>query len=77
MRTKEAERARYNWLTPRSFADAIGVEEEQVRVMIREGWFRRDTDIPECLDVKRPEAKRPEYRIHPAALKRFYRERAA
>lgn len=77
MRTKEQERARYNWMSTRAFADAIGTEEEHVRSLIAEGWFRHTGDIPECMNVARPEAKRPEYRIHPNALKRFYRERAA
>lgn len=77
MRTKQAERARFTWLTTRSFADAVGVEEEQVRAFIKEGWFKRDGEIPECMNVSRPSAKRPEYRIHPAAVKRFHRERAA
>lgn len=77
-RTKEAERARYAWLTTRSFADATGVQDEQVRALIAEGWFKETKEgVPECLNVSRPNAKRPEYRIHPAALTRFYRERAA
>lgn len=77
MRTKQAERARYTWLTTSAFGDAIGVEEEQVRTLISEGWFRKDGDVPECLNVSKPTAKKPEYRIHPAAVKRFYKERAA
>lgn len=77
MRTKNAERARFNWLTTRAFADAIGVEREQVLALIHGDWFRHDGPVPECLNVALPSAKRPEYRIHPSAVTRFYRERAA
>lgn len=76
MRTVAQERARYGWLTTSAFADAIGVESEQVRAMIRDGWFKNDGEVPECIDVALQSAERREYRIHPAALKRFYRERA-
>ena len=72
-----AERARYAWLTTSAFGDAIGVEEEQVRTFISDGWFKKDGPVPECINVARPAAKRPEYRIHPDAVKRFYKERAA
>jgi hypothetical protein len=75
--SRVAERARWSWLTTRSFGEAIGTEEAHVRSMIAEGWFKRDGDVPECLNVAKPGAKKPEYRIHPNAVRRFYRERAA
>lgn len=75
MRPQSVERARYGWMTTREFAEAIGARREHVARMIRDGWFRSDATPPECINVSR--AERPEYRISPAALKRFYRERAA
>jgi hypothetical protein len=77
MRSKAAERARYVWLTTQGFADAIGVQRAQVLALIHEGWFQHEGGAPECMNVAVPGAKKPEYRIHPDALKRFYRERAA
>lgn len=77
MRTVEQERARYTWMTPRQFGEAIGVGEEHVRDLIRDGVFPADADPPEVLDVRRPGSRRPEYRLSAEALARFYRERAA
>lgn len=71
------ERARYTWMTTGEFAAAIGATDEHVRQLIESGWFRRDLMPPECLDVRGVEAKIAEYRIHPTALQRYYRERAA
>jgi hypothetical protein len=77
-RSKEADRARYGWLSPRDFGDRVGLSESSVREqLIGGGWFRLLTGgVPECMDVRKPGAKNPEYRIHPKALERYYRERA-
>lgn len=77
MRTVQQERARFSWLSPREFGEAIGVTDQQVRELIAEGWFRTDGKVPECINVALPSAKAPRWHISPAALDRFLRERAA
>lgn len=82
MRTRQQEQYRYNALTPRAFAERAGLSEERVRRLIHDGWFRwtRDPDepkeTPECLDVRRVDAKKPVYRIKKSAVDRWFRDRA-
>lgn len=76
MRTRAQHKARYNGLSPRQFAERIGTSEEHVRGLIRDGWFVWVDGIPECQDVRRVGAGRPEYRIEAGAVDRWFRERA-
>jgi hypothetical protein len=73
MRSAEAERARFTWLTPKAFGERLGVSDQHVRDLIAKGWFGKG----ECIDVSLPGAKVKRYHIAPAALDRFLRERAA
>lgn len=77
-RQKEAQRSqyKYNGLTPREFGERIGLSEDAVRGMIADGWFRWTEGRPECLDVRKVGGQRPEYRILPSAVDRYFEERA-
>lgn len=75
LRTIEEERARYNWLTPGQFAEEVGVSEEYIRSLIRDGELGGGGDV---MDVGR--RGRRMYRLHPRTLEKFRRdsiERAA
>ena len=80
MRTRRQEQYRYNGLSPREFAERTGQSEDGVRRLIASGWFGWTEDgklrVPECLDVRKVGGQRAEYRIHPNAVQRYYRERA-
>lgn len=76
MRTAKQERARYQWLTPRQFGERVGMGEDKVRELIRAGWFGVQDGTPECIDTRLPGRPSPEYRVHPDAVGRFFRERA-
>lgn len=79
MRSRLAERARFSWLTTGEFAEQCGgVDADTVSEWRKAGWFRTTPDgIPECLNVASDPNGRPDYRFHPSAVARFYRERAA
>lgn len=68
----------YNGLTTGEFGARTGQSAEQVRELIDSGWFKWTEDgMPECLDISAPNAKRPTYRIHVSAVKRYYQQRAS
>lgn len=76
-RTRQQEKARFSWLSTAEFGERCGgITSESVCLMIADGWFGLTPDgIPECLNVGKVGAKRSEWRIHPSAVERFYRER--
>ena len=81
-RTRQQESARYNGLTPRQFGERVGLSEDAVRQLIRDEWFRWTEEpgqkgaTPECTDVRKVGGQRPEYRIKPSAVTRWFAERA-
>lgn len=83
MRTRQQEQQRFNGLTPRQFGERIGLSEDAVRGLIRDGWFAWTTEegareaTPECTDNRCVGGQRPEYRIKPSAVRRWFKERAA
>lgn len=77
MRTRQQSSYAYRGLSCSEFAERTGMSVGQVRDLIKGGWFDKAADPPECLDIRSPGAKQATYRIHPSALDRFKRERAA
>lgn len=79
MRTRQQFDYAYNGLSPAEFGERTGQSAEQVHKLIAAGWFRWTTEDgkPGCLDIRDAGAKQPTYRIHPSAVERYYRERAA
>jgi excisionase family DNA binding protein len=64
-KTPEQRQAEYRWLTPSEAATRLGVSDELVRDLIREGHLAP----PGVMDVSR--SSRPRYRISPAAVDRY------
>lgn len=76
MRTVQAEKARYQWLTPKQWGEQTGCSASHIRALIKSGWFRHDGEQPECVDVSLPGARHPTYFLSPESLKRWFAERA-
>ena len=78
-RSRATEVAKYQGLTPKQFANEIGMSEEHIRRMIRDleagaphAFFRRG----EVINVARNPTKSRQYRISADALARFLDERS-
>lgn len=78
MRARTRHAYAYNGLSPREFGERTGQSAAQVMELIHGGWFEwTEDEQPECLDISKEGSKLPTYKIHPSAVKRFFRERAA
>jgi hypothetical protein len=79
MRTRQQHEYAYNGLTTAEFGERTGQSAAQVLDLIDSGWFDWDTEDgkPACLDIAGVNARQPTFRIHPAAVERFYKERRA
>lgn len=67
----------YNGLSTTEFGERTGQSAEQVRELIAAGWFddKEKDGKPLLLDIAGPAAKQPRYKILPAAVDVFFKER--
>jgi len=78
MRTAAQERARYNWLTPKAFAGAVGIvnaDGEPMAERVREIIHDQSSEAlqpPFVMDVSR--SSQPRYMIRPDAVEVFIEE---